>query len=61
MPEEHNESSVIVTKVDQEADKELDVKVILIDQFQHIDQIELQKIGLSEKQNLTEEAIPELH
>ena len=61
VPEEHNESSVILAKVDQAAETELDAKVILIDQFQRIDQVELKKIGLSEKQNLTEEAIPEVH
>jgi hypothetical protein len=35
--------------------------VTLIDQFQRIDQSELQKLGLREKNSLTEDAIPELH
>ncbi len=33
-------------------------KLVLIDQFQRIDQIELERIGLADKKELTEEAIP---
>jgi hypothetical protein len=33
----------------------------LIDQFQRIDQIELERVGLADKKELTQEAIPELH
>lgn len=36
-------------------------KLTLIDQFQHIDNQELEKLGVTSKNELTEDAIPELH
>ncbi|TNV78330.1 hypothetical protein FGO68_gene9574 [Halteria grandinella] len=64
--EEHlNDSSVLskskLTSLAHAEHNEEHHKLTLIDQFQHIDTQALETIGVASKQDLTEEAIPELH
>lgn len=60
-----NDSSVLskskLTSLAQAEHNEEHHKLTLIDQFQHIDNQALETIGVASKQDLTEEAIPELH
>jgi hypothetical protein len=61
--EEQNESSLLTGTKNPPAASSSPAreKFNLLDQFQRIDQEELEKIGVLDKQALTEDAIPELH